>query len=88
VADGPENAGAFFPPAARLELPWFGESRISALGFWGGMADKREVMGVDVRIPLGDPSVWLQTGFTRLDGRSKENNHALMIPVSIGFTED
>lgn len=82
------NSGGYFPPAARIELPWFWESRISALGYYGAITDKREVLGVDLRIPLGGPSVWLQAGFNRLDGRVSQDNHAWMVPISLGFSGD
>ncbi len=86
VSDDFTNSGAYFPPAARLELPWFWDSRISALGYYGSITHKREAVGLDVRIPLGGPEVWLQTGFSRLQGRTSQNNEAWMIPVSVGFS--
>lgn len=82
------NSGGFFPPAARIELPWLWDSRISAVGYYGAILDKRDVMGVDVRIPLGGPEVWLQTGFSRLDGRVSQDNHAWVLPLSLGFSGD
>lgn len=86
VGDDVTNSGAYFPPAARVELPWFWDSRISAVGYYGSITSRRDVVGVDVRIPLGGPEVWLQTGFSRLEGRTSQNNQAWMIPVSIGFS--
>jgi CHAT domain-containing protein len=82
------NSGGYFPPAARIELPWFWDSRISALGYYGAITDKRDVMGVDVRIPLGGPEFWLQTGFSRLEGRVSQGNSAWMVPLALGFTGD
>jgi len=87
VTDGPKNTGSYFPLAARLELQWFWDSRISAVGYKGALFGKREVMGLDVRIPLLDPTFWLQTGFIRTSGKPGQNSEAMMVPVSLGFSE-
>lgn len=88
VSDGPHNSGPYLPLAARIEFPWFADTRISALGYYGALGDKRKVSGVDLRIPLFDPSVWLQTGFTRSEGRPDQNSVALTIPITIGFNSE
>lgn len=85
---GPKATGSFFPLAGRLELPWFWESRISALGYYGGLLDRRQVTGVDVRVPIGDPGIWIQVGYSRSAGKPEQNDHAIMIPISLGFAGD
>jgi hypothetical protein len=43
---------------------------------------------VDVRVPLFAPSVWLQVGYSRSAGKPEQNNHAVVIPLSLGFAGD
>lgn len=88
VTDGPKNTGSIFPPAARLELPWFWDSRLSAIGYYGALLGRREAIGVDVRVPLGSETFWLQGGFSRTAGKPDQNNHAMVVPISLGFSED
>ncbi|MEN9577047.1 MAG: hypothetical protein RJA70_56 [Pseudomonadota bacterium] len=88
VTDGPSNSGPYFPMAVRVEIPWFGDTRLSALGMTGALGDYRKVTGLEVRMPLGDPTVWLQGGFLRTEGRSSQHTEAVMIPFSIGFCEE
>lgn len=87
VSDGPKNTGSYFPFAGRLELPWFWDSRLSAVGYYGALFDRREAVGVDVRIPLGGPSLWLQGGFARTAGKAGQDNYGLVVPISLGFSE-
>jgi hypothetical protein len=44
-------------------------------------------MGVDVRLPLGGPTFWLQGGFMRSEGKTGQDNVALQIPIGFGFSE-
>lgn len=87
VNDGPSNTGSYCPLAARLELPWFWDSRISALGYGGGLLGRRDVTGLDVRIPLGGPGFWLQGGFLRTEGKPGQNSVATQIPIGFGVSE-
>ncbi len=87
VNDGPSNTGSYFPLAARLELPWFWDSRISAVGYDGSLLGRRDVTGLDVRVPLGGPTVWLQAGFLRTQGKPGQNSLGTLVPISLGFSE-
>lgn len=86
--DGPRATGSFFPLAGRLELPWFWDSRVSAMGYYGGLLERRHVVGIDVRVPLFDPSFWLQLGYSRSAGKPEQSNHATVIPIGLGFSGD
>lgn len=87
VSDGPKNTGSYFPLAGRVELPWFWDSRLSAVGYYGALFDRRDAVGVDVRVPLGSPSLWLQGGFARTAGKPGQDNHGIVVPISFGFSE-
>jgi hypothetical protein len=88
VSDGPKNTGSYFPFAGRLELPWFWDSRLSAVGYYGALLDRRQAIGVDVRIPLGGPGFWLQGGFARTAGKAGQDNYGLVVPISLGYSEE
>ncbi len=81
-----EATGTFVPAAARIELPWFWGSRLSANAWGLKIAGARRVEGIDIRVPLGGPHFWAGVAFERLEGRVGQAGVGTLAAASLAFS--
>jgi CHAT domain-containing protein/tetratricopeptide (TPR) repeat protein len=83
--DSGDASGMGMPLAARLELPWFFESRLQAQAYGLTVLGDVDMVGAEVRVPMFAPYAFLNAGTERVAGRPEQDRTGTTYWLTLGL---